>query len=429
VAKELRKYQAEDSAYIAGRKSALIAHEPRVGKSGIVIDAANRIHAKLVVIVCPANVKENWRVAVEDFRRSGWTAVIVSYNKAPRVLKVLRKKRIDVLVVDESQYCKERSTQRTKIVYGTMCDRHGGLAEMADRIYCLTGTPMPNNPTELWPMLRALAPELIDNGRGRPMSWSSFRDRYCKMVNTPYGVKIAGSKNYGELKKKLEGFVIRRKRVDVFGRDMLPPTKVYVRAGADYRKDLDALASSEQGKLVQQALKSSNPLRALAKQEKHVAGLRKLFGLAKVPGIVGMVAEELDAEPKEKVVLFAFHHVVMDALKRGLKKYGVELYDGRTSSERKVRIERRLHTDPKLRVIVAQIHAAGVGLDFSAANNVIFVEQSWTGDDNEQARSRVFNMNSLEPKFTRFAVLTGSLDEQIAAACERKLADTRRVFS
>jgi hypothetical protein len=51
------------------------------------------------------------------------------------------------------------------------------------------------------------------------------------------------------------------------------------------------------------------------------------------------------------------------------------------------------------------------------------------GDVNEQARSRIFNMNSPEPKFTRFVVLVGSLDEQIVAASERKLSDSRRVFS
>src|SRR5207245_2685485 len=159
-------------------------------------------------------------------------------------------------------YAKDRAAQRTKAVYGTLCDKIGGLAEYATNVFCLTGTPMPNNPTELWPMLRALAPELIDNGRGKPLSWSAFRDKYCRMDNTPFGVKIAGSKNYKELKQKLAGFVIRRTRQSVFGRDMLPPTKVFVRAGQKEKKELDALMQSEQGRLVAEALQSANPLKA-----------------------------------------------------------------------------------------------------------------------------------------------------------------------
>ncbi|MCE0573358.1 SNF2-related protein, partial [Clostridioides difficile] len=199
---------------MAGRFATLIGHEPRVGKTNVAIRGADLVEAKLVVIVCPAAVKESWREAILEFRKAGWWAIIVSYNKAPNVLKVVRGKKY-VLIVDESHYAKDRAAQRTKAVYGTLCDKIGGLAEYATTVFCLTGTPMPNNPTELWPMLRALAPELIDNGRGKPLSWSAFRDKYCRMVNTPFGVKIAGSKNYKELKQKLAGFVIRRTRQSV----------------------------------------------------------------------------------------------------------------------------------------------------------------------------------------------------------------------
>lgn len=428
--RQLRDFQIEDGDYISTRYSALVAHEPRVGKTNIAIRAADNVDARLVVVVCPAAVKEGWRKAILEFREGDWTAIIVSYNKAPNILKVLRNRDIDVLVVDESHYCKERSTGRTKAVFGTTCDRIGGLAERAKHVYCLTGTPMPNNPTELWPMLRAIAPEIIDNGRGRPLSWSSFRDKYCKMMNTPFGAKIAGSKNYRDLKERMSGFVLRRKRRDVFGRDMLPPTYVYVRAETKHRKELEALANSEQGRLVAKALESGNPLKALAKQEKHVASLRKLFGLAKVPGIVQLVSEELDGEPGSKIVLFAYHHVVIDALRTALtKKYGALAFDGRTSPDRKIRIQEKFMHDASCRVVIGQLDAMGVGLDFSAADNVMFVEQSWVGDINEQARSRIFNMNSPEPKFTRFAVLIGSLDEQIVRACNRKLSDSQRVFS
>ncbi len=428
MGRDLRPFQREDGEYVSRRYATLVAHEPRVGKTNIAIHASDLVHARLVIIVCPAAVKDNWREAVLEFRKAGWWAIIVSYNKAAEVLRVVRGKEY-VLVIDEAQYAKERSAQRTKAVYGTLCDGVGGLVEYATHVIPLTGTPMPNNPTELWPMLRAIAPHLIAGPSGKPMSWSTFRDKYCKMINTPFGVKIAGTKNYKDLKKKLEGFVIRRTRQEVFGRDMQPPTRLYVRAKPTDKKELDALMNTEQGRAVASALQSSNPLKALARQEKHVASLRKLFGLAKVPGVVDLVSEELDADPKAKIVLFGYHHVVIDALRQNLKKYGVESFDGRTTDDRKIRIKKRFQTDPKCRVVVGQLNAMGVGLDFSAANDVLFVEQSWVGDENEQARSRIFNMNSPEPKFTRFVVLLGSSDEQIIAACERKLSDTRRLFN
>lgn len=427
---ELRPFQREDGEYISKRFSTLVAHEPRVGKTNIAIHGADCVDAEIVVVICPAAVRDNWREAINVFRQGDWFAVITSYNKAPGVLRTLRRARKKfVLVIDEAHYCKERSSQRTKTVFGTLCDKIGGLAEHATNIFLLTGTPLPNNPTELWAMLRCCAPQIIAGPNGKPMSWSAFRDKYCRVINTPFGMKIAGSKNYLDLKKRLEGFVIRRTRREVFGRDMQPPTKVFVRAEPKDLKELDALMATEQGRIVAEALQSANPLKALAKAEKHVAGLRKMFGLAKVPGAVELVKAELRDDPKAKIVLFAYHHVVIDALRQNLGEFGVEAFDGRTSDERKIRIKKKFQTDPNCRVVVGQLNAMGVGLDFSAANDVLFVEQSWVGDENEQARSRIFNMNSPDPKFTRFLVLLGSADEQISRACERKLGDSRKLFA
>lgn len=425
---ELFGFQVEDGQTIAKRRSALVAHQPRVGKTGIGIHAADLLRARLVVVVCPAAVKDNWRKAIEIFRKGRWLAVIVSYNKAGEVLKVLRGKKIDVLIVDESHYLKERSSNRSRVVFGPGCDGAGGLVELASHVYCLTGTPMPNSPIELWPMLRALAPELIDNGRGKPMSWSTFRDRYCKQLQTPYGMKIVGGKNYKELKDKMKGFVLRRTRAEVFGRDLVPPTTVYVRAEAGMKNELAALSNSAAGLLVKQALESSNPLKALAKAEKQAASLRKLFGMAKVPGLIRLIGEELDMEPGEKLVIFAYHHAVIDALRMGLRKYGAVSFDGRVSPDRKISIQNKFQNDSSTRIVIGQIQAMGVGLDFSRANNTLFAEQDWVGDNNEQARARMFNAGSPEPKFTRFAVLVGSMDEQIAAACARKMSDSDKIL-
>ncbi|TNW53423.1 hypothetical protein, partial [Acinetobacter baumannii] len=118
MGRELRPYQIEHGNYVAGRFATLIGHEPRVGKTNVAIRGADLVEAKLVVIVCPAAVKESWREAILEFRKAGWWAIIVSYNKAPNVLKVVRGKKY-VLIVDESHYAKDRAAQRTKAVYGT----------------------------------------------------------------------------------------------------------------------------------------------------------------------------------------------------------------------------------------------------------------------------------------------------------------------
>lgn len=428
--KVLKDFQIEDGRYIATRKSALVAHQPRVGKSGIAIHASDLVDARVVVVVCPAAVRVGWVGAIEDFREGAWMAFVVSYNKAAKLCARLRQAgvKIDVLIVDESQYAKERGSQRTRAVYGSTCERSGGLTELAERTYCLTGTPLPNHPGELWPMLRAIAPDLILDRRGKPMSYTAYTERYCRKIFTPFGMKIAGSKNYKELKKSLEGFLIRRMRRDVFGRDIQPPTRLYVQAAREHSEALDALEGSEQGKRIREALARGDGLRSLLKEEQQVGGLRQMMGLAKVPAIVEIVKDELDAEPKRKQVIFAYHTSVIDALKAGLKDYNFMVFDGRTPMKSRPRMNDKMLHDPTCRGSICQIEETKVGLDFSSADDALFAEQSWVGDDNEQARSRIFNMNSLEPKFTRFAAIKGSLDEEIGAACERKLNDARKVL-
>ena len=127
MARALRDFQIEDGEYVSRRFATLVAHEPRVGKTNIAIHGADLVEATLVVVICPAAVKNNWRQAILEFREYGWWGVVASYNKARAVLKVVKNKQY-VLVIDEGHYAKERDADRTKAVYGTLCDKIGGLA-------------------------------------------------------------------------------------------------------------------------------------------------------------------------------------------------------------------------------------------------------------------------------------------------------------
>jgi SWI/SNF-related matrix-associated actin-dependent regulator 1 of chromatin subfamily A len=441
--KTLFDWQKEDGLHMASRRSGLIGHEPRVGKSGCSIHAAD-VRAKLrlafgktdipiVVIVCPANVRNNWDIAIDEFRSEEWIGVIVSWAKAAEFNRRWRAAglKISVLIIDEAHYAKEQNAARTKAVYGTVCDGRGGLSELADAVYCLTGTPLPNNPTELWPMLRALAPELITlPGSKKPLSASAFRDRYCAVARNGFGgLKIKGARRYGELKDILKGsgFMLRRYRRDVFGRDIMPPTTIHVAAPSSL-KEIKQLEGTEEGKEIRLALEQGG-LKALAKMKGATgATLRRLYGLAKVPGLASLIADELDQEPTAKIIVGAWHLDVIRQLTQALKKYGAVSFTGSLSPDQKVRVNEKFQRDPTCRVVVGQIVAMGVGLDFSAADDAIFAEQSWVGDENEQFRSRIFNVASLNPKFTRFAVLPGTMDVLISAEAERKLRDARKIL-
>jgi SWI/SNF-related matrix-associated actin-dependent regulator of chromatin subfamily A-like protein 1 len=431
--KKLFDYQVIDSKHCLPRFSTLVGHEQRVGKTAVAIETANLMKAKLVLCVVPANTVQNWLVAMDEFRNGAWVGVVVSWAMAGKLLPRWHKLGLapDLVVIDESQFAANREAARTKAVYGATFEGSYALVESAKKVICLTATPMPNSPTGLWPMLRAIAPDLIDRGNGKPMSYSMFCDTYCKRIRTPFGLKIVGGKNHAQLRAKLKdsGFLIRRTRQEVFGRDIRPPVKVYISPPSEYRSQLKVLEKSPAGEAMIRALESGG-LKALAKVNSPESGaLRQMFGMAKVPGVISLAQEELDAEPGSKLVIFAWHKEVVRALTRGLHKYGaMSYYGGSGTRDEKHRINQKFLKEPKHRVIVCQIVAAAVGLDFSIADHAMFAEESYVGTDNEQACARIFNVASTNPKFISRIVLKGTMDEVIANRADGKLKDAAKIL-
>jgi SWI/SNF-related matrix-associated actin-dependent regulator of chromatin subfamily A-like protein 1 len=428
-------YQEEDAQHVYKRKSALIAHQPRVGKSMIAVRAADLLKAKLVIFVVPPNTRANWIRTIQFGRRGNWIGMVVGDNYAADLNAQVRRLKLRdyILVIDESHREKNRNSARTIACYGEECNGFGGLVEFATHVYCLTGTPLPNDPIELWPMLRAIAPELIMTDKGRPLSQSAFRDKYCKLVRTPFGAKSVGGKNYKQLKQVVmgSGFCLRRYRKDVFGNDLQEPKNLYITAGKQAMAQLKELENTVEGKAAMDAFArgdESAGMRAFARLEKKGYNMRRLYGLAKVPDLSDIISDRLDEDPGSKVVVGFYHTEVGQAYARALKKFNPLIYDGKVDRLRKDRINQQFQKEKKYRVILVQIQAGAVGLDLSAARSLIFAEWSFVGTDIEQLQSRIFNMHVDDPGFIEFAVLPGSIDTHIAAEAARKLTVAAKIF-
>jgi len=134
-------------------------------------------------------------------------------------------KALDVLVCDECHYLKSVDSQRTHATLGH--HKHSasqpGVAAMAERLWLVTGSPILNNPLELFPLLNALPKRTTKDFLGEDndesendkdpnitleafpeiASLNAFRDRYCGRQETPWGVTYKGGKNLSELRKRL----------------------------------------------------------------------------------------------------------------------------------------------------------------------------------------------------------------------------------
>lgn len=465
---ELYPYQVEGARFLAEKKRALLADDMGLGKSAQAIAACDAVGAKHIVVVCPASVTENWRREfrkfqkfprpVADISRVEWVAgqepsfggafefvEVVSYDKVARDVSTWLAGTPDVLILDEAHYLKNRTAKRTKAIFGPKCDGVGGLVERAKHVFLLTGTPAPNNPAELWPMLRAVLPQAISNPivaskntvthfrpddsfdplgvSYRPLAYWSFVNRYCVTRDNGFGIQIVKGKNLAELKTRLAPFVLRRKKNEVL-KD-LPPIR-FAELPVEGRIEFDPDKVEEFAAIVAKAL-TEHGIAGLAKIAPHVATLRRLTGLAKVAPVVEWVKDWLDGGG-QKIVLFAHHRDVIDQLLAGLAEWpGVAVHGGLPPGQRQLNID-AFQNNEDTRFLIGQIQAAGTGITLTAASDVLFVESSWVPADNEQAAMRIHRIGQKNACLVRFAMLAGSIDEQIQRAVMRKTADISRLF-
>jgi SWI/SNF-related matrix-associated actin-dependent regulator 1 of chromatin subfamily A len=429
----LHPYQIVGSRFLAERTAALLADDPGIGKSAQAIRACDDLLATKVLVVCPASVVENWRREFAKFSVLGTVPLVRSYEA---VTRGAIQSPYDALILDEAHYLKTKDAKRTKAIYGEKCDGAGGLIEKADHVFLLTGTPAPNNPSELWTHLRALAPEMILTKAGKPQSFWQFVNAYCTTRDNGFGIQITGGKRHEVLKEKLQPFMLRRLKSEVLT-DLPPITwgELFVEGkieGAGGRAE--AVGYMEEVNKVCSILekKGVDGLREIAP---HVATLRRLTGLAKVAPVVEWVKEWLESTDR-KIVLMAHHREVIEGLFDGLWGDGrfmstmdlPAVVTGSTPAHLRQAGIDRFQNEPNCRVFIGQIQAAGVGITLTAASDVLFVESSWVPAENSQAAMRVHRIGQVNPCLIRFATLAGSIDEQIQKAVARKTADITKIL-
>lgn len=414
TAPELYPYQVTGSQWLSSKKNALLADVPGLGKTAQAIRAANLLGAQDITVLCPAHLRSNWKREFQMFDTGAVLPQIASYNS----LHAMLSRETDVLILDESHYLKTRTSKRTQAVFGDT-KKVIGLASAAAHVFCLSGTPAPNNSSELWPMMRALMPETLDK---RQLSYWGFVQRYCRTRDNGFGLQIVGSKNSKDLAERLAPYMMRRKKEDVL--PDLPPVRFETLLLDGEALSELYLLEKEFGPQITQILevKGADGLREIAP---HVAKLRRATGVAKVGAVVATIV----AEQPSKIVIGAYHTSVVSNLALLLADFNPVTFAGDTPQRERETAVERFQTDPTCRVFIGQMTAAGTGLTLTAASEMIIVESSWVPAENEQFAMRIHRIGQKNACRVRFATLANSLDEKINRAVLRKTADIAALFN
>lgn len=377
------------------------------------------------------------QVVNSDFKLNQKTpVVIVSWPMLanPKVRAELMKRQWDRVILDEAHAAKNFTTKRTQAAYGVLSDggahllNNASIAAHANGVWALTGTPLPHDPSDIYPMMRALCPSMLDAdaSRGWPdvRAFEAFRNRYCvwrpkKLNHWTTIIVIMGGKNLPELRDRLADFMLLRTQADVGIHAPIYET-LPLAVSAKMLRDAEGLIDRTE---VLNAAKAGDT-RAL---DMHMGPLRRITGEIKAKAVVEAVKDEF-AGGLDKIVLAYWHKDVGQILKDGLAEFGVVGIDGSTPAAVRGDMEQQFLNDPKAQVFLGQIEAAGEAIDLSAAATLWFVETTFSPKQMKQMSLRICNHSQMRQAVVRVCVLEGSIDEALQEVLLRLWTAIREVL-
>lgn len=415
----LRPYQIEGVERLieltAVRHAAILADEPGLGKTIQVAEYINRTRPHEVLIVCPASLRWNWSRELKIWLRTetlfGLYVSIRSYEEVVSHREIADK-RYDLAVFDEAHYLKNPAAKRTKACLAL---------EAGTRLF-LTGTPVVNRPMDLFPIL---------SSAGLKLSRVEFGKRYCAghlvcirwKPAKKYAWDFSGASNAEELNAALRKHcMVRRTKQEVLA-DL--PAKIRQVLELDIPDGESPALKEAVGRMfdgMAQAAENLSELKRVAFEELSKARLE--IARNKLPCVVEYLHDLLEEE--DKVVVFAHHREIVDALASGFGAAAVKLCGGMTDAVKDAAV-RAFQTSPAVRIFVGQIVAAGTGLTLTAAHTVVFAELDWVPGNITQAEDRCHRIGQTEPVRVIHLVARGSVDLRMVHALVEKQVLIERI--
>ena len=464
---QYRQFQLAGIRYLLEHHNAILGDEMGLGKTIQIIGLTNAAPSiSSVLVVCPATLRLNWKREFERWSTRGLKVevvetknqqvtdahvVVVSYDLLEAHQAQFSELEWDLVVVDEAHYAKNKRTKRSSALFGVSLetaksrllkahkdlfgDLYGSwayrvsvldkaLAEKPElkaeldsivrtgmqsrRTIFASGTPIPNRPVELWPILERVDP----TGLGR--NYKAYTERYCDAHETPWSRDVSGASHLDELQLRLrQACLIRRLKADVLAE---LPAKTHQLVAVPATGKLVKLVKKEHALDAQIKKTKAEQLTGASALFAELSKVRHELAVAKIPAVLDHIHATL--EGCAKLVVMAHHHDVVAAIKAEFVD-AVVITGDTASADRQIAVD-RFQADPECRLFVGSITAAGTGITLTAASTIVFAEQDWVPGNMQQAEDRLHRIGQTEAVLVQHLVVDGSLDAHMSQTLEAK---------
>lgn len=443
------RHQVEAYHFAAVRQAAMLAMDMGTGKSKVAVEWLINAECRRTLILCPRSVLGVWRREFARWAPPNWPAPVVLDGNAsvaqrlagalldheaarrlrkPFALAVnyeaarmeplakwLLDQHWDAVVLDESHRAKGHNTAVGKLVWK--------LGRRATRRLCLTGTPMPHSPLDVFSQYRFLDPSIFGE------SFHRFRGVYADM-NPIFPSQVVRWKNQDEFRERFAALAYRV-GADVLDLPEATHSEIRVRLDAKTallygRLEKDMIAEVERG-----VVTAANGLVKLLRLQQLTSGYTQLDETREAVEVGQEKADALadwliDVPPGEPVVVFCRFRHDLDLMQRLAgatdRRYG-EL------SGRRNDLTAHAEMPGNVDLFGVQIQSGGVGIDLTRARYAVYFSVGFSLGDYLQSLARLVRPGQTRPVHFRHVIASGTVDEAVYGAIRQKQEIVEYVLS
>lgn len=362
---------------------------------------------------------------------------MLSHKKGQAFLSELLRSSRALLAVDESSRIKDSSSKRTKTLLQ--------MGKLAKYRRILTGTPISQGVEDLYSQFTFLDKHILGYD-----SFFAFRNHFCKMGGFQ-NKKIVGYVNEDELKRKIDSYTYRVLKDDCL--DL--PERNYIRQEVlftdEQRKMYNDMKKDFFLDLEAGMLTARMALTRLIRLQQLIGGFIwkrpvkcKETGKVVEPEVYQefpnhRVARTIDIikEAQGKVIVWikfeGDHRLLTKALADA--KIGYVDYVGTTpKQDRQGNIE-RFRNDPNVKVFLSSPKSGGIGLNLTAASEVVWYSRDFSLENELQANDRCHRIGQKNIVNYHYLITPKTVDERIDKILKSKkavaenLIDIRDLFA
>lgn len=317
----------------------------------------------------------------------------------------------DIEVADNHNYfaenilvhnCKNPQSQQGK----------GILKVKSDCMIAMTGTPLLNNPFDLYIILKWLGYE--------KHAFGAFKNHYATFGGYG-GYEVVGYKNLDELQEQLNAIMLRRRKEEVL--DL--PEKTYIDEYVDMtsaQKKIYDEVTAEVKENIDMIKTAPNPLAELIRM-RQATGYTGILSSSVQESAKLDRMEELVEEATEngkKVIIFSNWTQMTDEIMNRMRKYNPAVITGQTKDADRQSEVNRFQQDDTCKVFLGTTGAAGTGITLTAATVEIFLDEPWNKGLYEQAVDRAYRIGQ-KNNLTVYTILCkGTIDEKVHMLVAKK---------